>query len=320
MEKANPTKWSKGCLAFLLGVVALLLVPSAVRAGSALGVSLQPADRTSATCLPARQGSVESQDESAYPYRNAVLTVENPTGQEITAVSLRWRQGGPKMVFPVTILPGAKAEVPVVLPAIAPTQTYEVQWWLRDKPDAPCREFTLAEAEISWPVELLTTGEFIDPAAYESHLEYMPAWPGRLKRTIFLVATLFVLAVAGVLLVPWKSVRLILLGLFIIAASAVLSVQFSLTPTLLIRPAGSGFVLTCRRTQDVSFESFPLVPASNIDDFKSSYDPRGISPVYFAPWQMKQDNMTVHATEGASLTITPREIRLFRLRSRVDKK
>ncbi|MCK5558536.1 MAG: hypothetical protein KAJ01_09160, partial [Candidatus Hydrogenedentes bacterium] len=121
-----------------------ILLTLLAAAGSALPTGV------SATLAPA-----EEQDPGRYPYRNAVLTINNDTDREINTFSLRWKQGGPTIRFHrVHIPPDSEWTIAIELPAISLVQTYDLELLVEER--SGYSSLAATAAEINWPVKLLT--------------------------------------------------------------------------------------------------------------------------------------------------------------------
>ncbi len=209
------------------------------------------------------------------------------------------------MEYPIAIPPDAEARLAVALPAIALSQAYDVQLLAENPKTAPPLSIT---AEITWPPDLLTADAFIDPAAYEALENDLPVWPASLKQTVFLGAVLLSGALAAVLFIRRKRLRVLVLAVVLIAAVLVGWYGLAQQQTLLAESDGKQLILRCRRTSEVS------LPCRQGGGKPCDGGGKYIVPIYAAPWQMKADNTIIHTAGGTfSLTIQPDEIRLFRV-------
>lgn len=250
-------------------------------------ISLQPAD---------------GEMDRAWPYRPAWLEIKSSAAYR--AVTLRWTQGGPTQLYPATADAEGKARLLVHLPAIALVQEYEVHLFvdaetaLADGQHAG-EPGASATAQIAWPAEWLTTSAFLDPQAYGSHSETLPAWPAMIRRGAALLAVLLPLTAGAAMLIPAGRWRTLGLGGILLAATLAGSLLCRNTPVLVIREDGKNLVVLSRRTTAVVLESVAK-PS------KSLY------PVYAARWQILEDDLLLRGTQPYRYTQRPAMARLFR--------
>lgn len=227
-----------------------------------------------------------------FPYRQAELTVENDIGSVVQAVSLQRLGGGPTFVFPVTVAPGTTLDVEVFLPAVRTEQEYVVRLLAGEDADAPV--LASARASIAWPIELLTTDEFLAPRAYRPYEDDPPAWAGELLRNVFLALAIFSLLLAGTLLLRRPTVRLLVAAVIVAAAAGGVRRITASAPLVRVLRSGEHTAVACRRTATWRDGSASL------------------APIYYSESQMQRDNLVVHARLGLRVTIRPGEVRLFR--------
>ncbi len=267
----------------------------------ALPASALPGN-VSVTLTPA-----EEQDPARYPYRRAELTINNDTDRRIDACQLRWRQGGPTIQFPrIHIPPNSEWKIALELPAISLIQTYDLELLPAGRSDCPAFS---AAAEINWPVKLLTTGEFIDPAAYEPYEGDLPQWPNDLRRKAFLLLLVSSVLLCGLLFIRRGMVRLVLL--LVIAGAASVAIGMVLSPSsVVVEEIDDLLVLRSRRKARVIITPREVIAPGDQRFPIENYYP---VPVYMAPWQMGEDNSIIY-TGGSNvhLTLRPDEVRLFR--------
>ncbi len=264
--------------------------------GSALGGDV------SVTLTPA-----EEQDPTRYPYRKAELTISNDTDRRVDISQLRWKQGGPTIQFPrANIPPHTEWKIALELPAISLIQIYDLKLLPAGRPDGTV--FTVA-AEIDWPVKLLTTGEFIDPPAYEPYEGDLPRWPNELRKKTFLLLLVSSVLLCGVLFIRRGMVRLVLL--LVIAGSAAVAIGMVLSPSsVVVEEIDDLLVLRSRRTGSVIITPGEVIAPGDRRFPVKNYYP---VPVYISPWQMWEDDSIIHTGEPeVHLTLRPDEIRLFR--------
>ncbi len=225
------------------------------------------------------------------PYAVAALRMTNTAQREAVAVRTRWQGGGPALLHNAALAPGQTADVPVILPPIAPTQRYDIQLL------AAGGEVLLATtAEIIWPDDAVRSEAFLDPTAYAtSAAEDYPAWPGRLKRLALLGAALYAVLLAGATLIPRSQIRGIAMVLIVIGGCVALTWQAR--PVVVEDPIEGGVVLRTLRTAKLSLPS----------------PPKGIlTPVYRSPVQMEQDTLAIHPGRGGAMMLRPTDVRIFR--------
>ncbi|MHC4716678.1 MAG: hypothetical protein ACYS5V_06895, partial [Planctomycetota bacterium] len=168
-----------------LAIIGALLVPGGVALGS-VTASLEVAAR---------------QDPAVRPYAVATLTLTNHGDVGVEAVALRPTGGGPGVWYAFSVPPGQTARLDVALPAIWHAQRYRVE--ALDAGEAPAGA---ADAEVTWPDEMVATGAFINDA-YAPWRGLRPGWPVRVRRNAALLLALFVSAAGGVLLVRRRWAR-----------------------------------------------------------------------------------------------------------------
>jgi len=247
------------------------------------------ADDTTVTLKPSLD-----QDAKVYPYRNAVLTVNNITGKTISAVELHDSRGGPRMVFPTVIFPDTSARVDVYLPATSLVQNYNVKL-LRDgnTGDSP---ITVLKSQISWPPTVLTTDAFFDPQACESYEESTLSWDNDLKLKAFVLLGIAAVGMSGVLLVRRLWLRIVLL-VALVAAVCITDLAIRRHPFEIVTDPQGLIILSSRETFHVDAEKKVL---------------RDSAPVYPNRWAYREEDMIVHSTEGLSFTLHPGQLRVFR--------
>ena len=267
-------------------LIAAGLVPAAIAAAD-VTLTLTPQDK-------ARPGDS--------PWQTARLTIRNDTDRLIRAVSLRWEAGGPVLLLPVPVAPGTTYDgLPIALPALSQHQRYTVRLLQADRLDAAA----VAEqaAEITWdPRQVEQTADVVfDPMACADWSEALPRWPGPLLRLLFGLAVLGSVLAGATMLVRRPGLRIAMAAAAVCGTAAAVGLVAARHEALLVRyagqPEGSLVVLTCRRT------STWTAPGDWV-------------PVYRNAAQMASDTTVLSATHGAKVTISPRQVRLFRRRGR----
>ena len=275
------------------------------------------------------------------PYRAGDLTLTNHGKEVLREVRLRWTEGGPTIVCPVVLAPGAQQKVRVFLPAAAPLQTYRATF----RGDGP---FPPAEATISWSIEHAAREAWVSSSAYEPYDMSQPTWSGQVRMNVMLGTAIAALAAAGTLFLRRRVVRMCALLAVAAIASAggalalagtdlVVDDVFALNPA---QPARQT-VRTCALLAVAATASAggALAPAGTdlvVDDvFALDAPPPGgprrnlhvvavrrttrwsppdvrLVPVYKDESQMYNEAMILHPHHGASVVISPGQLRLFR--------
>jgi hypothetical protein len=259
-----------------------IVAASLVLIAIGLSAELSPAQPT-ATLTPADAIDARS------PYRPAVLSVDNDSPAAVSEIRLRWQQGGPTFIHPVTIAPRATATVPVDLPAIAVRQRYEVRL-LPSPADQP-----VVAADIVWPEAWVNAEAFLSPSDFEQFEGLSSAWPARLRRQVFLVTLVAMSLVTGAFLIRHRPARRIAL-VAILAAATSAAIWLAMAARIVterLSDDGRHIAIVSHRTVSWS------VPRADL------------APVYAVKSQIVEDSMLV-APNRISLTVRPGEIRLLR--------
>jgi len=245
--------------------------------------------------LPGETETWPSLKPADAPPNHATLTVRNETATEAAAVALRWKSGGPRWIVPLPLAPDQKTELSIALPPAALEQVWKIQLLAADRPDAMVLSET--QAEISWPVQQVQPNCLRDPFAYDSVRDDFPIWPGRLRRDVFLLAAMTGLLLCGACLLRKSALRAAVVILLAAAGASGGYWLLGRCETLLIEDRGPTLLFRCRRTSLVQW---------------SDPDSR-LLPIYQTRRQMETDTLTLHPHRGASFTLQPDEIRLFRV-------
>jgi hypothetical protein len=235
-------------------------------------------------------------DSRIAPYATGVLSIENLTDTECVAVRMRWRGGGPTMLLPAAVLPGKRADVAVILPPIAASQTYDIELLGREG-------VTLGRtvAEIAWPPAVVTRDAFIDPIAYDPFKDDYPAWPAGTKQRAFLVAAVVTVLLAGAPLIRHPQLRVA--GVLLVVVGGCAALLWREQPVVEEDFTNGLAVFRTRRTAEIR-----LAPP-----------PTGLlTPVYRSQGQMRRDSLTLHPGRGGALTLQPADMRLFYWRDDPD--
>jgi hypothetical protein len=227
--------------------------------------------------------------ETGATYRPAVLSIHNDSAAAVSEIRLRWQQGGPTFVHPVTIAPYATATVPVALPAMAIRQRYDVDL-LPAEADPPA-----ISADIVWPEAWVNAETFISPSDFEQFNRFSSVWPLAMRRRVFLAALVATALIAGAIMVRHRPARRIALAAVLAGATwaAIWLVMTAPVVTQRLSNDGQHIAVISRRTVSWSAPRADLVP------------------VYAAKSQIVEDTMLV-APDHVTLTVRPGEIRLLR--------
>ena len=231
------------------------------------------------------------QDGSAWPYRTAELrlAVGGSVASRVAAARLRWRQGGPTFVYPVTVVPNGPVAPKVSLPAIGVQQVYDIDLLTADGDVA-----LQAEATIIWPEELTNPQAFIDPVLYALYDGPLPRWATSLKASVLLAAAALSAAAASVALIRRRGLQLVVLLGIVIVSAAVGAIWLRRQPTVSARqsPDGRLLILTTRRTVQWTGSEC-------------------LAPVYVDIAEAAEDSLVVRP-DGVTLTLHPQRPVLLR--------
>ena len=262
------------------------------------------ADDTTVTLKPSLK-----QNEKVYPYRNAVLTVNNYTGENIGAVELQDSRGGPRMVFPTVIVPDTSARVDVYLPAVSIVQNYNIK--LLSRGDSNDSSIAVLKSQISWPPNLLTRDAFFDSQVYETYEESTLLWENDIKSKAFVLLGIAAVGMSGVLLICRTWLRIGLLVALVVAA-CVIDFTMRTQPFEIVTDPQGLIILSSRETFNVDVEKNTIQKAYDSSQQKISEAVQHSAPIYPARWAYREENMTIHSTKGLSFTLHPGRVRVFR--------
>lgn len=148
------------------------------------------------------------------PYALAWLTIANPTGRPISAVTLQPVGGGPTIRLPRALAPGQSARWLVPLPAMALNQRYRIGLLAGGQP------LHETELTIQWRLDQLADEDFLAPSAYDMPEALEPAsWSPAALQRLWLIAAAFAVAACGGLLIRRGRWRLLALAAVIGGAS-----------------------------------------------------------------------------------------------------
>ena len=274
----------------VLAVVAVCVLAGAARArGGKIEMTIKPADD---------KGTVPG------PYRLADLTLTNRSKEVLSEVRLRWSEGGPTIIVPVVLAPGAEEkDKRVFLPAGSPLQTYRATF----QGDPSLRP---TDVTIRWPIERAARADWLSPSAYEPYDRPLPTWSDKVRLNVMLGAGVLALAAAAALFLQPTHARTCAMLLLIAAGTGAGAIMLARTDVLVedvidlntdtphpgIKPwpGRNLYVVATRRTVQWSHRDVHL------------------APVYKTASQMGEETMTLDPRRGAAVTIEPGRLRLFR--------
>ena len=230
----------------------------------------------------------------AWPYRRAQLVIDNDSDDAFAAVSIRWRGGGPRLIYPAPIGPGARHELHVALPATVIRQTYDVSLLREDDWDA--RPAAVVVTTINWPPQQVNADAFVTPSDRDE-LEYdAPQWSAQLRRNVMAASVIVAVVLAGIALLPGPRLRLItavLAGSVSVGAMAWLVHSQDVVDELVLADDGLA-VISSRRTVEWFSQNARL------------------TPMYFRLHQMPAETMVVHPRLGVRMRIGAGQVRVLR--------
>jgi len=237
------------------------------------------------------------------PYRAAELTVTNNSTEVLREIRLRWTEGGPTLILPVALPRGTPQTVRVWLPAGSQVQTYRITF-------AGHGESGSAEATLRWPVEQITRDVLISPETCAEHVGPPPAWSGAMRRNAMLGAALTALAATATLFLRKGTARMgALLAVLVVASgvgAGVLHDSDALIVNVIALEDDSAHADASHLKQKY------LYIVSSRRTTRWTHDDAHLAPVYRDDSQLYGETMTRHPHQGASVVITPGELRLFR--------
>lgn len=231
-----------------------------------------------------------------YPYRDATLTVRNPTSLPIRAVRLRSREGGPAMQFPLAIAPGGEASRKIFLPTLSAVQKYDIALLTEDEFRALPR--ATVGAEIHWPIDFLTREEFLSPDLWREHHAAPSSWNDAVLSWAFLAGIWIALACSAVLLLrrPGRRAVAWLAALCLSWTAAAGWWYFAGREVLLTKAFPGGALVQARRTGEYTLPGVSWRCA----------------PIYAHADSIREETLIVHPRQGLFLTLSAGEKRLFR--------
>lgn len=283
-----------------------LPLSAAVRCALAAAALLAPAAaRGDETGIDMSLTPAADQAAAAGPYRAADMRLVNHGSDALREVSLRWTEGGPTFVWPVALGPGAELTKRVFLLAGAPLQTYRATF--KGAPPPPP-----GRATISWPIDTVARDALVSPSAYASHEREGPTWSAQMRLNVMLGAAIAALAAATTLFLPPRVLRTgVLLGVISLAAAAA---AVALGGTEVVVEDVVAFDAGQTPGQADGERCLHVVAVRRTTRW--SHPDARLEPIYKDTSQMDGETMTIDPRHGASVVISPGELRLFRATAR----
>jgi len=249
--------------------------------------------------------------EATGPYRETDMTVTNNSSDVLREIHLRWTEGGPTLVLSIALAGETSQTMRLWLPAGSQLQTYRATFPRR-------AELAPAEATLSWPVEQVTRDVLISPAAYAEHLSSPSPWPQAMRRNMILAAVMTALAAAATLFLRNATARigalLVVLALASAGGVAMFDEKDVLTESVIAieddSPQSDAATRNAGQSESTSKKYLYIV--SSRRTMRWSHDDANIAPIYRDDSQLYGETMTRHPHQGASVVITPGELRLFK--------
>ena len=228
-------------------------------------------------------------------FQPATLAAHNATDTTLQSLTIQWQLGGPTFVHAVTIPPGGSQELSVHLPAMTRHQRFRIDAAL----EAAVPMVT--EAEITWPIESVDPSVWIDPQAYQGAEGLDIGWSDSMRRMVWWSAVVGCALLVASMAIPRPKWRLATACVVVVIGLSVACHLASRPPVVTERVAADGatLLLFARRQAEWSTQQ------------------SGLTPVYATRAQMMDDD-TVYEAGGVSVTLTPGQVRLFRLADAPD--
>ncbi|MBT3200799.1 MAG: hypothetical protein HN350_12885 [Phycisphaerales bacterium] len=252
------------------------------------------------TTLQASLKRAETRDDSALPYRQAIVTISSDIsapGHEkvIRAITIRSTRGGPTMLINVTIPPKSPPrDISVLVPAMSAADSYTVK--LLSGQTAQSSLIAQFDLSLDWPAEWVTAQNFLDPDAYDEGDYLPPVWSKQILHMVIAIS-----AIACVMLTASLLVRPVLRRMFAAAVTAVIA-------GVSLWTAMSGELVVTQLTIGDD-ERLLLVSSRRTVDYEITA-PFSI-PLYYNLDEMASDNTTLHTPEKLLINLRPGEVRLF---------
>ncbi|MCE5324792.1 MAG: hypothetical protein LLG01_00100 [Planctomycetaceae bacterium] len=222
--------------------------------------------------------------------RAAVLTIKNDTDALARAVELRWQQGGPALVYPLSVAPHQEAATTVLLPAAALVQSYDVTL-LGDT-----AALATTKADIEWKLDQVSNDLLLDASLYAPWWDAIPSWPPELLRLAFWAAAIVLVAAGACLFLRRPLLRIAVVAAISTAAAVGAWAYLSGRPNVIERSSLRGpplLIVTTLRTT-------------------SWHNSAELLPVYYSKAQMAADTTIIQSGKGTTTTLRPQQVRIFR--------
>ncbi len=259
---------------------------------AAIAMMLCITSAAAAQSLTARLTPGEAQPQGQR--RSATLTIKNDTDSLARGVKLRWQQGGPTFVYPLSVAPHQEAAAAVLLPAAALVQSYDVT--LLADASADSAAVASAKADIEWKLDQVTNDLLLDSELYAPWWDAIPSWPPELLRLAFWAAAIFLVAAAACLFFRRPLLRAAAVVVLSMAAAVGAWTFLSSRPAVIERSSTGGLPLL-------------IVTTLRTTTWHNSAE---LLPVYYSKAQMAADTTVIHSGEGTTTTLRPQEVRIFR--------
>jgi hypothetical protein len=233
------------------------------------------------------------------PYAWANLTVANASDQPIRQALLRWDQGGPLYRVPLTVAPGGKQHVQLLLPAAWAQQQFLVRLAGPESPGRP------VPVPLAWPEDVRGLETLPNEQAYDPYQGDLPGWSQNLRRRVWIGMALAALAVLAAQSAPRKWLRLVgtmtaTAGLCLYLGLAVLRAPAVAEPTVLRPGVWEAFDGTKR----------PIVVLTTRRSAEYRAD-RLLLPLYRNFGQLRDDQTVIDWPAQTTLPIQPDQLRIF---------
>lgn len=197
---------------------------------SAIAVVGLPAQRgwaqeVSATLTPAPEPATAPVATPNTAYRPATLVVRSSLAKPVGAVSLRAREGGPWLLYPLTIAPRGQGTLAISLPATLADQSYTIELFDRYSngrvPMPPVKLATIS-APISWPVDRVDAGQIVQPLAFAPFSAGRLNWPVAFRHQVLIVLAGLLVLSGFLLLIRGRFLRALALLALVAGTMAML--------------------------------------------------------------------------------------------------
>ncbi|MCE5276630.1 MAG: hypothetical protein ABFD92_14740 [Planctomycetaceae bacterium] len=259
---------------------------------AAIAMILCVTSAAAAQGLTARLAPADPQPQNLR--RPATLTIKNQTDSLARAVRLRWQQGGPAFIYPLSVAPHQETATAVLLPAAALVQTYDVT--LLVDASASAAAIASGKTDIQWKLDQVRNDLLLDSELYAPWWDAIPSWPPELLRLTFWAGTIFLVAAGACLFFTRPLLRLTAVAVLSVAAATGAWAFLSSRPTMIDRVSPNGQPLLIRTTLRTT----------------TWHDSAELLPVYYSKAQMAADTTVIQSGEGTTTTLRPQDVRIFR--------